>query len=105
MDAHLNPAEPGHRPRRIRQRAQGMVEFALALPVLLALLFGVIEFARIFQAWLSIENGARAGVRYAVTGEFNPDYCAAAGAALGLSAEDLEAGQVDCRVPAWVEEK
>lgn len=86
------------------QRAQGMLEFALALPVLLLLIFGVIEFARILSAWLSVENGARFGIRYAVTGEFELSYCTAAGSALGLSADDLADGQVDCRVPAWVED-
>ena len=57
------------------QSAQGMVEFALVLPVLLMLIFGIIEFGRIFQAWLSVQNSARFAVRYAVTGQYNPDYC------------------------------
>lgn len=58
-----------------RTRAQGLVEFALALPILLLLIFGVIEFGRLLQAWLALENGARFGVRYATTGEYNPAYC------------------------------
>ena len=63
----------GHFKRR--SRAQGLVEFALALPVLLLLIFGIIEFGRLLQAWLALENGARFGVRYATTGEYNPAYC------------------------------
>lgn len=55
-----------------------MVEFALTVPVVLFLLFGIIEFARTFQAWLIITNAARHGVRYAVTGEYDDSYCAAA---------------------------
>ena len=47
---------------------QGMVEFALALPILLMMVFGIIEFGRLLQAWLALENGARFAVRYAVTG-------------------------------------
>lgn len=89
---------------RDAHNAQGMLEFALALPVLLLLIFGVIEFARILSAWLSVENGARFGIRYAVTGEYDQTYCSAAGSALGLSADDQADGQVDCRVPAWVED-
>ncbi len=54
---------------------QGMVEFALALPVLLLLLFVMIELARVLHAWLAIENGARYGVRVAVTGEYSPEFC------------------------------
>lgn len=59
-----------------RRPGQGLVEFALVMPILLMLLFGVIEFGRLFAAWLSIQNGARFGVRYAITGDFNPAYCA-----------------------------
>ena len=58
-----------------KSRAQALVEFALALPVLLALVFGIIDFALIFQAWLSVENVARQTVRYAVTGEYNVENC------------------------------
>ena len=59
------------RDRRGKTRAQGMVEFALILPVLLMTVFVIIELARVLHAWLAIENGARFGVRYAVTGEFD----------------------------------
>jgi len=56
------------------RRAQSLVEFALALPVLLMLVFGIIEFGRMMQAWLAMENGARFAVRYAITGSYNPTY-------------------------------
>src|SRR5262245_44540589 len=59
----------------VRPLGQGMVEFALTLPVLLLLIFGVIEFGRLLQAWLAIENAARFGVRYAATGKFDSQYC------------------------------
>ena len=55
--------------------AQGLVEFALILPAMLLLIFVIIELARVLHAWLAIENGARFGVRYAVTGEWNPANC------------------------------
>lgn len=51
-----------------------MTEFALILPVLLLTVFVMIETARLLQAWLSVENGARFGIRYAVTGQYNPAY-------------------------------
>ena len=76
-----------------------MVEFALALPVLLLLTFGTIEFGRLLQAWLALENGARFGVRYAVTGSYNPEDCNEAAAALGLETEDGLDGNLDCKVP------
>ena len=60
---------------RRRSRGQAMVEFALVLPVLLILLMTLIEVARLFSAWLIVENSAREAARYAVTGEFNPIHC------------------------------
>jgi len=57
------------------KRGQSLVEFALILPVLLLSLFVIIELARVLHAWMAIENGARSGVRYAVTGEYDPSNC------------------------------
>ena len=79
-----------------------MLEFALALPIALLLIFGIIEFARIFQSWLSVQNGARFALRYAVTGEYDVSYCTAADAALGYAADDNADGVIDCRVPRSV---
>lgn len=57
-------------PRRARP-GQTLVEFALTLPILLLLIFGIIEFGRMFQAWVTIQNAARTAARYAVTGQYN----------------------------------
>ena len=72
----LPASHPAASVGRRRYRGQGLVEFALILPVMLLLLFVIIELARVLHAWLAIENGARFGVRYAVTGEFDDTYCA-----------------------------
>jgi hypothetical protein len=61
--------------KRERFRGQTLVEFALVLPIMLLILFVIIELARLLHAWLAVENGARFGVRYAVTGEFDDTYC------------------------------
>ncbi|MDX2159778.1 MAG: vWA domain-containing protein [bacterium] len=60
---------------QVRKRRQGqtLAEFALILPLLLLLLFGVIEFGRIFQAILTLENAARAAARYATTGQYDEE--------------------------------
>jgi len=58
-------------------RGQGLVEFAIILPILLLVLLVIIELARVMHAWLAVENGARFGVRYAVTGEYDPNICKA----------------------------
>jgi len=60
---------PKHRPRP----GQTLVEFSLTLPLLLLLLFGIIEFGRIFQAWVTLQNAARAAARVAITGEYDKD--------------------------------
>ncbi|ADL11781.1 TadE/TadG family type IV pilus assembly protein [Acetohalobium arabaticum] len=46
-----------------RRRGQALVELALVLPVLLLILFGIVEFGRIFHAYLVIANAARVGAR------------------------------------------
>jgi Flp pilus assembly protein TadG len=56
-------------------RSQGMVEFALAAPILLMLLFAIIDFSLLFSAWLLIQNISRQAVRYAVTGQYEAKYC------------------------------
>ena len=43
---------------------QGMVEFALTLPLLLALVFGVIEFGRLLFFYSAITTGTREAARY-----------------------------------------
>ena len=76
MDA--SPPQKKNMLRKIltpRREGQAITEFALILPILLLIIFGIIEFARVYQAYLVIVNGARFGVRYAVTGEYDPAYC------------------------------
>src|SRR5688572_22604565 len=45
-------------------KAQAMVEFAIALPFLLLLLYGVIELARLAFIFSSASNASRAAARY-----------------------------------------
>lgn len=56
-----------------RRKGQTLVEFGLILPILLLMIFGIIEFGRIFQAWVSLQNAARAAARFASTGAVNYD--------------------------------
>ena len=50
-------------------RGQGMVEFALMLPIVLLMIYGLMEMARLMQAYLTIQHAAREGARYAITGQ------------------------------------
>ncbi len=52
-----------------RHYGQGLVEFALVIPVLLLILWGLFEFGRIVQGYLTVQEAAREGVHYAITGQ------------------------------------
>jgi len=79
-----------------------MVQFTFALPILLFVIFGIIEFARLTFSWISVQNSSSFGIRFAVTGEFNKVYCIPAGNNLGAGQinPDVMAGDLqDCIVP------
>jgi len=59
----------------MRRLAQGTLEFAVALPIFLMLVFMVVELARVFYAWATIENNARAAARYLSTGQYDEAFC------------------------------
>jgi len=59
------------------QKGQSMVEMALILPILILLIFGIMEFGRIFNAYLIVTNAAREGARTAVVGATDPEIRAA----------------------------
>lgn len=50
------------------EKGQALVELALVVPILLLLLFGVVEYGRIFAAYIAVTNGAREGARIASVG-------------------------------------
>ena len=45
------------------QRGQAMAELAIVLPILLLIIFGIIEFGQIYAIDLAINNAAREGAR------------------------------------------
>jgi Flp pilus assembly protein TadG len=51
-----------------RERGQDLVEYALVLPLLLGLLFGIIQFALILYSYTTIGDAARQAARYGVIG-------------------------------------
>ena len=59
--------------RRVRagfaaEKGAAMVELAISIVVLATLLMGVIEFGRVMQAQVVLNNGARVGTRYGSQG-------------------------------------
>jgi Flp pilus assembly protein TadG len=55
------------------QRGQSSVEFALVLPLLLLVLFGIVEFARAFNAYNDLNQMAANGARFASVGRYPGD--------------------------------
>lgn len=53
-------------------KGQSLVEFALVLPLFFLLLFGVIDFGRLFYVQMTLQNALRQAGRYAVTGNHLP---------------------------------
>jgi Flp pilus assembly protein TadG len=51
-----------------RDRGAAAVEFALILPVLLLIIFGIIDFGRMLNAQLNTSQAAREGARVAMLG-------------------------------------
>jgi hypothetical protein len=66
-----------------RRQGQTLAEFALTLPILLLLVFGTIEFGRLFQSWVTIQHVARETTRYTTTGDYRDDI-------FSLSAEETD---------------
>ncbi len=51
-----------------KTRGQALVEMAFVLPVIILVLMGIVEFGRIFNAYLVLTNASREGARVAAVG-------------------------------------
>jgi hypothetical protein len=51
-----------------RELGQSLAEFALVAPILFILIFGLIDTARLYNAWVTTQHAAREAARYGVTG-------------------------------------
>jgi Flp pilus assembly protein TadG len=67
-----------------------MTEFALVLPVLVVLLFGIIQFGVTFNQYLTLTDAVRAGARKAAVSRHQPDPVAVTVAAVETAATDLK---------------
>lgn len=47
------------------EKGQGMIEFALITPILLLMVFGIVEFGNLYRVKLSVDSALREGVRTA----------------------------------------
>ncbi|MEN1760996.1 TadE family protein [Anoxynatronum sibiricum] len=52
-----------------KENGQSLVELALILPIIVLLLFGTVEFGRVFYSYITVTSGVREGVRVAAIGK------------------------------------
>jgi len=55
---------PGRQRRGAGERGQNMVEFALVIPILALVLFGIVEFGNVIRVQVEIDNAVRNGARW-----------------------------------------
>jgi Flp pilus assembly protein TadG len=87
------------------ERGQAMTEFALVLPIIALLLFGVIQFGITFNNYLTLTDAVRAGARKgAVARHLTTNREAAVEQAVTDAATDLKLSDLDVTVgvsPGW----
>ncbi|KKK36318.1 hypothetical protein WQ57_19710 [Mesobacillus campisalis] len=55
------------------EKGQSLVEFALVLPILILVLFGIVDFGRVFHTYLTIDHAGREAARAASIGKTGPE--------------------------------
>jgi len=70
-----------------------MTEFALILPILALVLFGVIQFGIVFNNYLTVTDAARAGARKGAVGRYVQNPAGEAEVAARDSADNLDQSQ------------
>jgi Flp pilus assembly pilin Flp len=71
------------------QQGQSMTEFALVLPIIALLLFGVIQFGIVFNNYITLTDATRAGARKAAVSRRAPDPVSTCISAIRSSANNL----------------
>jgi Flp pilus assembly protein TadG len=80
------------------ERGQTMTEFALVLPLLVLLLFGVIQFGIAFNNYITLTDAVRAGARKGSVARHMTDPEGAVEAQVQAAATDLKPGDLDVTV-------
>ncbi len=77
-----------------RRRGAALVEFAVVTPVLLAILFGIMEFGQLFRVRQTAQHAAREGCRMAVLQSTAKPYSASSSPVYQRISEIMTAGGV-----------
>ena len=95
------------RARTTHEAGQEAVEFALILPLLLLVMFGVLDLGRAFHAAITITNAARVGARYGMSypddtsGIIAATQSEAQGSGIDLTDGATSTITVECLDPIW----
>jgi Flp pilus assembly protein TadG len=66
------PSAAARRRRGSKSRGQSLVEFAVTLPVMLAIVGVLIDAARLYKAWTDLESATRDAAQYLARSSSNP---------------------------------
>lgn len=80
------------------ERGQALAEFALVLPLLVLLLFGVIQFGIVFNNYVALTDAVRAGAREGAVGRHSSDPVGDVEERVRESAADLNEAELEVDV-------
>ena len=79
-----------------------MAEFAIVLPILVVLLFAIVQFGILFNNYVTLTDATRAGARAAAVARQSGDPVGAAASAVRASGAGLNQGSLGVKVSsAW----
>ena len=76
------------------ERGQTMVEFALVIPILCVVLFGILQFGALYNDYVTLTDATRVGARRAAVSRFESNPSAAAATAMRNAASGLTASKL-----------
>jgi Flp pilus assembly protein TadG len=80
------------------ERGQTMVEFALVIPILCVVLFGILQFGALYNDYVTLTDATRVGARRAAVSRFESSPSAAAETAMRKAASGLVASKLSVSV-------
>jgi Flp pilus assembly pilin Flp len=90
----------GRRPTIRDERGQTMVEFALVIPILCVVLFGIIQFGAVYNDYVTLTDATRVGARKAAVSRHESNPVGVVVAKVESSAPGLDPAKLDVTVSA-----
>jgi Flp pilus assembly protein TadG len=86
------------------ERGQTMTEFAIVLPVLVLVVFAIIQFGIAFNNYVTLTDAVRAGARVAAVSRLDPNRVATATNKVMQAASNLNTSSINVTVssPTWL---